>query len=515
MEDVDYLIKQGEHLHSKKQSLNSLWQLIADHFYPQRAHFTLRRHVGEEFADHLMTSYPVLARRELGDSVSTMLRRQEDWFRLRLAQRDKETNEVKRWLEWASGLQRRAMYDRQAQFKRATKEGDHDWAAFGQCVISVELNRRGQHLVYRDWHLKDCAWAEGDDGAVDTLYRNWKPTARELVQRFKVVHESVVRAASKAPFTEIECCHAVVPGEQEGTFRSVFIDKANKTAMEDVEIRRFPYVVPRWSTVSESQYAYSPATIVALPDARLIQSITLTLLEAGERYTSPPMLAVQEAIRGDVRLDAGGVTWVDASYDERLGEVLRPVTQDRGGFPAGFNIREDIRESITEAFYLNKLKLPPAGDGQMTAYEVSQRVQEFIRSAIPLFDPMEDEYNGALCDSTFDLLMAENAFGEPPEALEGESVDFEFESPLNDAEDREKGTSFDMMVEKIMMASQIEPRSVANVDVQEAFRDALSGIGVPSEWIRDEKDAEAAAAEIEAKQQMMQAVEAAGGSPAA
>ena len=43
-------------------SLLSLWQNIADNFYPERAEFTLSRTLGEEFADHLSTSYPVLAR---------------------------------------------------------------------------------------------------------------------------------------------------------------------------------------------------------------------------------------------------------------------------------------------------------------------------------------------------------------------------------------------------------------------------------------------------------------------
>jgi hypothetical protein len=45
------------------------------------------------------------------------------------------------------------------------------------------------------------------------------------------------------------------------------------------------YRIPRWQTVSGSQYSYSPATVAALPDARLIQAMTFTLLEAGEKAT--------------------------------------------------------------------------------------------------------------------------------------------------------------------------------------------------------------------------------------
>jgi hypothetical protein len=44
-------------------------------------------------------------------------------------------------------------------------------------------------------------------------------------------------------------------------------------------------------------YAYSPATVVALPDARLLQQMTLTLLEAGQKAVDPPLKATSEAIR--------------------------------------------------------------------------------------------------------------------------------------------------------------------------------------------------------------------------
>ena len=121
-------------------------------------------------------------------------------------------------------------------------------------------------------------------------------------------------------------------------------------------------MIPRWQTVSGSQYAHSPATVAALPDARLLQSITLTLLEAGQKAVDPPMIAVQEAIVGGVNVYAGGVTYVDAEYDERLGEVLRQLGGDasKGGLNFGVETAQDIREMISQAFFLNKINLPEA-----------------------------------------------------------------------------------------------------------------------------------------------------------
>jgi hypothetical protein len=268
------------------------------------------------------------------------------------------------------------------------------------------------------------------------------------------------------------------------------------------------YVIPRWQTISGSQYAYSPATVAALPDARLIQAMTNTLLEAGEKFTNPPLVGVEGMIRSDVQVYAGGITWVDAEYDERLGEVLRPMSQNSGGMPIGFNMQEDIRKQIAEAFYLNKMNLPDVR--QMTAYEVSERMQEFVRQTLPLFEPMEQEYNGQLCDITFDLMRRNGDFGSDfdiPRELRGESIEFQFESPISKADDKQKGQLFAQLSEMLAAAAQMDPGTIQDVDVSTAFREALAGVGVPSAWIVPEKDADQAKALEQAKEMAMMAAQ--------
>ena len=46
------------------------------------------------------------------------------------------------------------------------KEADHDFAAFGQCAISTEVNTAGNGLLDRCWHLRDLAWFEDEEGAI-------------------------------------------------------------------------------------------------------------------------------------------------------------------------------------------------------------------------------------------------------------------------------------------------------------------------------------------------------------
>ncbi|MBM4199752.1 MAG: hypothetical protein FJ189_00495 [Gammaproteobacteria bacterium] len=506
---LETIIKIGLGLFDKRSSLLSLWQEIADNFYPERAIFTGDLSLGEDFAANLMTSYPVLARRDMGNQLGAMLRpSSKDWFHMRTNNYDRLDTESIQWLEWATKVQKRAMYDRRALFARATKEGDHDFTAFGQCCLSVELNRHATGLLYRCWHLRDVAWAEDENGEIAMVFRRWKPQVRDINRMWpKTVHPNVKQKLEKDPLEEHEVWHIVVPAEMcagdsekyRTPFVSIYVDIANKHQLEKTGSWDTIYVIPRWQTVSGSQYAYSPATVAALPDARLIQAMTRVLLEAGEKAVTPPMIAVQEAIRSDLAVYAGGVTWVDAEYDERLGEVLRPMTNDKSGIPVGMEMTQDTRKMISEAFYLNKLALPPP-ERDMTAYEVGQRVQEYIRQALPIFEPMEMDYNGTACEMTFDRLLRGGAFGDMramPEKLRNAEIQFVFESPLRDATERQKGQRFLEAKSMLADAVALDKSTVYIVDAKKALRDVLHGIGVPTEWTRTEGEV----AEIESQQQ--------------
>lgn len=517
------LIGRSSRLFTKRQTLLSLWQEIADNFYPQRADFTVFRTLGEDFASNLTTSYPVLIQRSLSETLSGMLRpTTENWFHISIADEDLLDNAGKAWLEQAEKVMRRAMYQKSAQFVRATKQGDADFVTFGQAVLSTKLNRNRDALLYQNWHLRDVAWQENDEGAIDTVFRKWKPTVRDLMRLFpKAVSEKIKEANDKEPDNTVQCIHIVLPAEDYETdkgpdggkwttpFVSIYVDIENETVLEEVGMNHMEYTIPRWQTVSGSQYAYSPCTVAALPDARLIQAMSLVLLEVGEKAANPPMIAQNDVIRSDVSVYAGGLTWVDEAYDERLGSALRPIPMDTSGIPFGLEMRADIKEQIMEAFYINKLNLPQAS-GDMTAFEVSQRVQEYIRGALPLFEPMETDYNGALCEQTFEVLMANGAFGsvfDMPESLRGQEIRFTFESPLHEAVDKQKAQTFLETKAMLAEAAELEPSAALIVDARVAIREVLEGIGTPATWIKSESDIEAAQAEMKKKQSQMQMME--------
>lgn len=496
------LHEQAQDLFSKREPLMSLLQTIAENFYPVRADFTYRHQLGYEYASNVMTSYPLLCARDLGDQIGSMLRpTNKQWSHMIPKNEASEQNEVQRWLERADTAMRRAMYAPAALFSQATKQGDHDFASFGQCAISVEMNRHASDLLYRCWHLRDICWMENQDGQICFIARKWKPGARDLVRMFPgKLDQKILDLADKKPFEEVPVMHIVCEAElldkdaRGKPYFSMFYDCQNEKPIETTAVFSKIYVIPRWQTVSGSQYAFSPATIVALPEARLLQAMTLTLLEAGEKAVNPPMVATVGVVKSDIELFAGGRTWVDEMYDERLGEALRPLNQDLRGLPLSQEMRADTRGILQSCFYLNKLRpFTPSSDPQMTAFQAGQIVADYIRNALPLFEPMEMNYNGELCMETFGLMRRAGAFGselDMPKIIRASGVQFQFESPLHDAIKAQKGHKFLEVSQLIAQAVALD-KSVVNLpDAKVALRDALDGIGAPAKWVRSEAQVE-------------------------
>ena len=514
------LIEQGDRLFSKRAPLLTLWQSIAEQFYPLRADFTSAHSPGEEFASHLMIGRPLLVHRELSNAFSSMLRpRGKVWFRARTNNDQINEDSVARdWLDNFSAMMTRAMYDRRAQFVRATKQGDADFAAFGQTIISLDPNREKNGLLYRNWHLRDCVWCENAENRIDVFHRDYKIEARDYVRLFpNTAAQSVKDCVSKEPYKEIKCRHIVLPSEdydlennknkERFPFVSLYVDVENAIVLEEVPRKRLGYVIPRWVTISGSQYAYSPATIIAIPDARMLQNISLTLLEAGQKAIDPPLKVTKDVV-GAVNTYAGGLTWVDEEYDERLGPAIEPLIGGRDpGLGWGDKREEKIEAMLQDMFYLSKLSLPaPEVDGDMTKWEAQQRVEEYIRGALPLFEPMEVEYNGGLCEETFQQCMDLNLFGplgDMPRALASQEIRWQFESPLQQAFERAKAEAFMQVANLTQIAAGADPSIIHDVNIAKAYRDAVTGSGAPADWLNPLEHAEQAKAHAH-KQAMAQ-----------
>jgi hypothetical protein len=513
------LLKRGNRLFERKANFDSLCQEIASNFYSARADFTTQITLGEEFASHQVDSYPELVRRDLANAFASMLRpSNQQWFEAHVDEELEQDNSVRGYLEYMTKVTSRMLYDPQTNMRRACTEADNDLAAFGNAVLSIVDNKERNGINMRAWHLRDCAWAEDELSQVYCLHRKQKITLGNMARQFgrDKVPQKLREKLDKDPMHETDIRHCAVqkdmyePYGSKKTFGGLPFISVWYTEQGDIlaEVPEpaFPYVVPRWSKVSTSQYAFSPATIIALPNARLIQRMMLTLIEAAEKTVDPPLVATHEAVKSDIDLTAGGITWIDREYDERLGEAIKPLQLGRN-IAIGVDLLEQQRRMLAEAFYLSKINLPQ--NREKTAYETARLVEEYVRNALPLFEPLEDEYNSTILDAVMTRGLRLGAYGPPdmiPKAIRGKDVKFSFHNPLREAMAKKKVLAFQDSVQLIAAAAQIDQTALAEISVSNMLQDAMIGAGAPAKWMKsDEEKATEKAAMMQQKQmaQMM------------
>lgn len=526
------LLEIDSRLFEQKESMDSLWQEIAEFFYVERSDFTQEIVYGEEFASHLTDFYPTLVRRELGDQIGAMTRPSDrEWFKATTSNKDvARSRSAADWLEFKTRVDRAILYSPDSQFRRAAKEADHDWATFGMSWKQVSYNKARDNLIFRCHHPKLMAGCEGPDGRVEHVHRKCDMTARTMAYWFgedKLPQAAKNALNQKDHKAKFKVRHIFIPLDKYDPYKKfpkgakwadIYVTEEGKV-LQELPSFTFDYVVPRWQTVSGHFYAFSPATIIALPQARMIQRMMMTLIEAGEKRVDPPLVATEDAVTSPIDISSGGITYLDSEYDERLGNALRPLDlgKDVG---LGENLIADARSLLADAFFINKLQPMASAQREKTAYETAQLVQEYIRNALPLFEPIEDEDSLRTLDLVTEKVMRAGGYGpvdrngvpvDMPEELLGQNITFEFQSSLKEARDQQLIEGFAQSSQLIATAAQIDPGTVQEVDVRQAFRDAFSAVpGAQSDWLKDEKQAMMDRQAMQQAMQQQQGLEQAG-----
>jgi hypothetical protein len=520
------LLDLGNYLFDKRKPLDSLLQDIAWQFAPDLAEFMAPLDLGEDWGADRMDSFPQQAYAELCSQLGIMLRPyNKQWFASSTGDNEIDRDEdVAQFNEYVANVMRREMYRAKTNFISSAKDWDRSYVGFGQGVLSIEESPIDRdHLFFRNHHIKDTVWLNNQLQQVDHLHRRETMTARAMVRMFGEdrLHETIARCARKEPNREFPVRYISMPGDEyqdfaEDTpkngnskrrnlaFVNCCIDVENCKVIKDGGSPVFNYVVARWHRLSNTQYAFSPATMTALPDGRMAQMLSQILLESGEKAIDPPMVGKQEAVIGEPNIAAGGISWVDLDHDAKLSDALDILKID-ADMRVGFQMRVDVREMLSKAFYLDKLRLPETGAKEMTAFEVARRLEEHIRDLLPLFEPAQVEHSRML-DTVFNLLvnMKKIDFRRMPEALSNVDTIWEFDTPITGAESRLLVEQFLDTCNVVTVGMQTGAKA-APIKMDLALRDAIRGVGGPATWrmTQDEQDEEAGAMEEAAGMQDM------------
>ena len=495
------IIQRDKDLRQGRGVWDNHWQELAEVFLPRRADFTRARSEGESRLDNIFDSTPMQARRGLASSIDGLLKpKNGKWFHITVRDEDlKEDDEVKLWLDDATEQLAREMYFPGARFIQRSGEVDDDLVTFGTGILFIGESKDLGRLMFRSISLKNGAIGEDSDGKIDTLYITMPLTARQAEQRYGDKIGDKTKEALKKPNAKpderFDFIQAIQPRKDRDPrkrdnlnmpFADTVVDVKSEHIVREAGFQEFPAAVPRWDTASDELYGRSPA-MIALGDALTLQAQAETLLRAGQKEVDPPLLVADDSIFEAPRTYPGGIIPYDLEMAVELGRVPVEALRIGSKIPLGREMQNDSRDLVQRAFFRNVFNLPIEGP-QMTATEILERKEEFIREIGPVFGRLGSDYVEAVVDRSFNIMLRGGGFTEPPEILKGREVEFELISPVERARKQIEAAGFARSLELIAPIAEVQPEVWDNINGDKVYRASPEIFGWPEDWLRPTDD---------------------------
>lgn len=495
MVNVNQHIARLKLLKADRKNWDDHWQEIADYIYPKRADFTVERSPGERRLSKIYDSTPVHANELLASGLHGMLTNPATtWASLIMA--DPELNkdsDIKAWLFKARAIMFEEINDPKAGFSTGMHEIYMDFGAFCTAVLFVGERADRSGITFNARSLTESYIAENADGLVDTLYRTWKWTIRQALQKWdaKQLSEKTQKLIDKGKLDEkIEILHVIEPRTKRDVTKkdtanmpvaSVFIEIKGKHLISESGYPEQPFMSPRFAkSTSGEVYGRGPGTST-LPDVKMLNAMMRTTIKGAQKVVDPTINVEDDSIIGVLRSVPAGINYY------RRGRTPPAAFNTNGRIDLGEALMNSVRARIRESFFIDQLQLQQGP--QMTATEVMQRTEEKLRLMGPVLGRLQTELLGPMIDRIFNILFRQGKFGEIPEALRDKKIKVEYESPISRAQKQlEAGgilRTFDIM--SVMI--QTDPSIMDGFDGDAAFKHiGIDLHGIDPTLFRDDKD---------------------------
>lgn len=419
------------------------------------------------------------------------------------------TDEEKEYFETYRDYMFAVRYNPRSGFIGAHQKALRSSIGLGTGVVFIEENMGAQaHAIpalYRYLPLSECYLAIDAQGEPDTLFRKFRMTARQMVQRFgkDSVAEAVLRAASTQGQTDtgFDVIHAVQPradragyGIMGAPWASVYIDRTNMKVMGESGFYEFPFVIYYWQPVENMPYAQSPV-MLCLADVKGLNAIKKVSLKGLQTYMDPAWGIAHDGVMNRANLNPGRMNYGAVSKDGRP-QILPLQSGARPDFVQ--EIVEGERKVVSSALY-NDIFQILLQNPSMTATEAMIRSNEKGE----LLGPAGGKIQQAMAREVERLAgimerkgaMLKGAALQPPSSLAGREFGARFTSPLDRLRRSAEGIGIQRTLQTVMPLIEADPEIMDNFDTDEISRSVTEIEGAPQKILRtiEERDAKRAA----------------------
>ena len=481
---VDQLNRRYEKLLAQRSNWEKHWQDLADYLLPRKADITKKRTQGDKRTELIYDSTGIHSVELLASSLHGMLTSPANpWFSMRYRDLDLEQDdEANEWLEGCVDLLNKAL--QRSNFQQEIHELYYDLVVFGTGCLFIEYDPNGLRFSARN--IGEITIAANAEDRIDTVYRCFEMTARQIAQRFQGVTlpDRVEKDLEKNPYNEHEIVHAVYPNEgQSSVFNkpiiSIYYHKETKTLLGQGGFDEFPFCVPRFNKDSTGNYGRSPG-MSCLSDVKMVNRMSEVSIRSAQKQLDPPLMVPDDGFLLPVRTTPGALNFYRTGTRDRL-EPLQAGAQN----PIGLNMEEQRRNAIRSAFYVDQLQLNESPS--MTATEVLQRNEEKMRLLGPVMGRLQSELLQPLIQRCFKLMLRNGELPVPPESLQGQDIDIEYVSPLAKAQKMTDLQSMMRGLEIMLQLAEVAP-VMDYLDENGLVKYLIDVAGIPARVIRSDDE---------------------------
>lgn len=491
------LIRLQEQMASRRGIWEGHWREIAERVRPTQNIFQQQRPDGDKRNEKIFDATAPLALPKFAAAViSFTMPATQRYQTLSTIDPDLAQNtNVKRYLEQVADLIFKVRYSPHSNFQSQTGEVVLDIGAFGTGILFID-DVLGKGIRYKSLSLAECYVSEDEHGTINRLHRKFQLTAEQAAHKFGTdkLSEGLKRALEKDPLAKFWFLHCVGPNEDyDGrrhdhrgmAFSSCYIEFEQRTTVEEGGFRRFPFAVPRFETSPREVYGRSPAMAV-LPDIKMLNEMSKTVLRAGQMVVAPPIMLTEDASLQAFNVRSNALNY---GYVDQNGRPMAIPFQTQGRVDIGLDMMNQRREAINDAFYVTLFRIL-VEEPQITATEAMLRAQEKGQLLAPTMGRIQGEMLGPITEREIDILAASGALPPMPQELidAGGEVRIEYQGPLNQAQRASVGIGIMNTMQGVAPLAQIDPSVMSLFDIEGMARELAEINMVPERLMRSDEE---------------------------
>ncbi|MDC1330064.1 portal protein [Pelagibacteraceae bacterium] len=493
-------------LMEKRSTWESHWQEIADLMLPRKAEITKERARGDKRSTQIFDATGIHSLELLAASLHGMLTSSANrWFSLRYKEAVlNESDEAREWLE--DSIDKMYLAFARSNFQQEIFENYHDLIAFGTSCLMVEEDE-DDIIRFSARHIKEIYVEENKKGLIDNVYRKFKLTVDQAIQKFGAenLSKEINNTHKSNPYDEVEICHIVRPrfsydgskqDKKNMKFQSIYFEHGTDHIISVGGFNENPYVVSRYLKSSTEIYGRSPS-MNALPDVKVLNKMVEHGLKAAAKQIDPPLLVPDDSMLAPIRMTPGSLNYYRSGSRDRI-EPLN-IGQNTS---ATLNAENARREAIARMFHVDQLQIQ--SNRTMTATEVLQRNEEKMRILGPVMGRIQSELLEPMINRVFLIMLRNRLFVEAPAILANQEIDIEYVSPMALAQ---KGQELQNVMRGLeLFGSLAQTMPVMDyIDENGLVKQLVQTLGLPARMIKSDKEVQTIRMERqEAQQQQMQ-----------